>query len=166
MSQHEIQQHSRTEDDYPATVIEVLDDDMQFRARTLTTMKAFASSGPWSGTLDERKQKFIWLNQRLADIYHISAPNLIFGELDGSSSGASYYLPVQHQIVLVGRLSVVTYLHEFGHARGHDERRATRWSTNLFRRCFPRPYARLIHRGHMLLRPEDAADLADTGSAP
>ena len=104
------------------------------------------------------------LFQRLAGIYRISAPKLVFGELDGSSSGASHYLPGQHEIVLLGRLSVVTYLHEFGHARGHDEREATRWSTNLFRRCFPHQYARLIHRGHILLRPQNAAGLADTGS--
>lgn len=165
MSQHQIQQQSRTEGDYPATVIEVLDDNMRFRSRTLRTLKAFASLGPWSGTLAARRQKFIWLNQRLADIYGVPEPKLSFGQLDGSSSGSSHYIPSQHRIVLLGRLSVVTFLHEFAHALGHDERRATRWSANLFRRCFPRQYARLIHKGHLLLRPQDAADLAGTGSA-
>ena len=166
MSQHRIQRQSRMEGDYPATVIEVLDDDMRFRPRTLRTMKAFASLGPWSGTLDERTQKFIWLNQQLAHTHGILEPQLSFGQLNGSGSGASHYIPSQHRIVLLGRLSVVTYLHEFGHALGHDERKTARWSVTLFRRCFPRQYARLVHCGHMLLRPQDAADLSGTGSAP
>jgi hypothetical protein len=51
-----------------------------------------------------------------------------------------------------GRLSVVTYLHEFAHALGRDERGACRWSINLFRRVFPEQFARLAASGHTLRR--------------
>ena len=139
---------------YPATVVEILDERMTFRPAALRAMKAFRASHPWRGTDDERRTKFQQLVRALADAYQIAIPELLF-DLNGSSSGASAYDPSRHRIVLRGRLSVVTLLHELAHARGMDERDAVRWSVNLFRRIFPRSYSRLVHRGHVLLRPED-----------
>ena len=136
---------------YPETVLEIIDDDMRFRMSALRTVRSFAQSHPWRGSLPVRKEKFRGLNESLAAAYGIPEPELAFGEIDGSRSGASHYIPALHRIVLVGRLSVVTFLHEFAHARGMDERRACRWSINLFRRCFPGHYARLLHRGHTLI---------------
>ena len=52
------------------------------------------------------------------------------------------------------RLSVVTYLHEFAHAMGRDERGACRWSLNLFRRVFPEQFARLRTDGHTVRNRE------------
>jgi hypothetical protein len=72
---------------------------------------------------------------------------------DSQPSGSSCYDPVRNMIRLRGRLSVVTYLHEFGHALGYGEQGACRWSINLFRRFFPRSYARLVPEGHTLVRP-------------
>ena len=139
---------------YPQAVIEVLDDNMRYRAATLEAVRRFAASGPWHGSRSSRKGKFRDLNRDLSITCDIVEPNLVFGRLDGGSSGASQYVPRDHRIVIVGRLSVVTYLHEFAHALGFDEQGACRWSINLFRECFPRQYSRLIHIGHMLIRPE------------
>ena len=141
--------------DYPATVVEILDDSMTFLPATLRAVRAFKKSRPWTGTIDERKEKFRQLNRDLAVAYGVAEPELIFGDLDGSTSGASHYIPSAHRIVLVGRLSVVTCLHEIAHARGMGEHDACRWSVNLFRQVFPRQFARLIQRGHTLVRPED-----------
>lgn len=139
--------------DYPETVIEVVDATMRFKPAALRAVRCFAQSSPWRGSLDERKEKFLTLNLALAEAYCIAEPDLRFGCIDGSSSGDSHYIPARRCIVLVGKLSVVTFLHEFAHARGMGERNACRWSINLFRRCFPRQYARLVGRGHMLIRP-------------
>lgn len=138
---------------YPETVLEVIDDSMRFKASALRAVRAFAKSKPWRGSLDERKVKFSTLNKALAEAYGIQVPDIQFGIIDGSSSGGSHYIPSQHRIVLVGRLSVVTFLHEFGHARSKGERSACRWSINLFRRLFPRQFARLVGQGHMLISP-------------
>jgi hypothetical protein len=138
-------------DDYPETVNEVLA-AMKFRQAALRAVRAFAASRPWSGSLDVRKEKFRKLNHDLAVAYGIPAPELVFGTLDDSGSGNSHYIPALHRITLIGKLSVVTYLHEFAHARGMGERGACRWSINVFRRCFPRQYAKLAHDGHMLIR--------------
>lgn len=141
--------------DYPASVIEVLDDNKCYKPATLRAVKSFAKSKPWRGTLDERKDKFRLLNRELAEAYDLPVPELIFGHIDGDSSGDSYYNPAGHQIVLTGKLSVVTYLHEFAHSRRMGERAACRWSINLFRRCFPRSFSRLVHQGHMLVQPAE-----------
>ena len=142
---------------YPQAVIEVLDDSMRYRAGTLTAVRRFAASGPWQGSQSSRKGKFRDQNRDLSIACDIVEPKLVFGRLDGESSGASHYIPRDHRIVIVGKLSVVTYLHEFAHALGFDEQEACRWSINLFRECFPRQYSRLVHVGHMLIRPETLA---------
>ena len=142
--------------DYPSTVLEVVDNDMRFRAAALRAVRAFAESNPWKGTVAQRKQKFRALNDSLAVAYGITEPELLFESIDGSHSGASHYIPALHRIVMVGKLSVVTYLHEFAHARAIGERGACRWSINLFRRCFPRQFSRLVHVGHTLVRAEEA----------
>lgn len=138
---------------YPSTVIEILNDEMRFSDDVLQAVQRFADSNPWRGNNFSRKEKFRKANRKLAAACNIEPPKLAFGSLIGRSSGSSYYSPRDHQIVLSGRLSVVTYLHEFGHALGFDERDACRWSVNLFRACFPVQYSRLIHVGHMLIHP-------------
>ena len=141
--------------DYPASVAEVLDDSIAFKPETLRALRSFKKSKPWTGTCDERKEKFLKLNQALATVYAIPEPELVFGQLDGGSSGESHYSPDEHHIVLTGKLSVVTFLHEFCHARGMGERAACRWSVNLFRRVFPGEFARAAQVGHMLIHPGD-----------
>ena len=140
---------------YPATVVEILDDQMTFSNDLLQAVQRFALSKPWQGSTELRQEKFRQLNRSMAAACGIEIPKLVFGRLDGGNAGGSRYTPRIHRIVIVGKLSVVTFLHEFGHALGFDERKACRWSINLFRKCFPREYARLIHVGHLLVRPQD-----------
>lgn len=135
--------------DYPQTVAEVLSPPVQFRASTLEAVRRFAASKPWQGSLVERKAKFQVLHDELCRIYK-KRTTLTYGLLDGACSGASHFIPALDQIVLVGKLSVVTYMHEFAHALGRDERGAVRWSVSLFRRCFPRSFARCVPQGHVL----------------
>ena len=123
--------------DYPQCVLEVVDDQMPYRPEVTHAVIRFARRHPWRGTVEDREAKFEQLNRDLATACGIAVPALNCQCIDGSSSGSSHYIPTQHRIVLVGKLSVVTYLHEFAHALGMDERDACRWSINLFRRCFP-----------------------------
>jgi hypothetical protein len=138
---------------YPSSVAEILDDRMTFRPDALRAVKRFARSKPWRGTVEERKAKFRRLNRDLARAYGIARPRLIFSQVqENPEVGNGWYQPSAHTIALVGKLSVVTYLHEFGHARGYDERKACRFSVNLFRRVFPRSFARCRPMGHVLVR--------------
>ena len=140
---------------YPETVREVLDDKITYSDKLLCVVRIFAASKPWSGPIESRKRKFSEVTCMMAEACNIDKPTLAFYSLDGGSSGSSHYIPSDHRIVIVGKLSVVTFLHEFAHALGHDEQEACRWSINLFRKCFPRQYSRLIHVGHTLIRPQD-----------
>jgi hypothetical protein len=137
--------------DYPATVNEVLDPAMKFKPAALRAVRRFARSRPWRGTIGERKAKFQRLNQELADAYAIARPSLNFYQVEDGLYTNGRNRRARHTITLYGKLSVVTYLHEFGHARGFGERQACRFSINLFRRCFPRSFARCRAIGHTLV---------------
>jgi len=145
-------------DEYPATATEVLDDEMKFKPGALSAVRAFGRSKPWRGTVDERSVKFEELNRALAIAYAMPEPRLVISRIDGTCSGTSSYNRETHTISLRGRLSVLTFLHEFAHARGMGERGACRWSINLFRRCFPTQYAKLLHQGHMLVRRTEMSE--------
>ena len=139
---------------YPATVAEILDDHMTFRPECLRALREFRRSKPWRGSYRERCLKFRSLNASLAQAYGLPTPKLTLPDQESNATGNGCYRlwRGRHWITLFDRLSVVTYLHEFAHARGYDERRAVRWSVNLFRRVFPRSYARCRHEHHMLIR--------------
>lgn len=128
---------------YPATVAEVLDMGIKYKPAALRAVRRFARSKPWRGTMGERQRKFRRLHAALCDVYGVH-PVLTFSPLAPAA-----YWPAADRINLPA-LSVVTYLHEFAHARGADERQACRWSINLFRRLFPRSFARCRQVGHML----------------
>ena len=143
---------------YPSTVAECLSDRARFRRGVVPAVREFRRAGPWRGTLEEREAKFRRLNEALARAYGMPAPELRFEGIpsrgSGSFSGASSCRRggdgSPAVITMRGRLSVVTYLHEFAHALRRDERGACRWSINLFRRVFPEQYARLRADGHTL----------------
>lgn len=139
-------------DPYPDTVREVLDDDMRFNADALRAVHDLRRSRPWTGTADERRQKFARLVVALSNAYAIEVPRLVFRENDNAGGGGKY-LPLSRTLVLGGRISVITALHEFAHHRGMGERAACRWSINLFKRVFPNEFARCRHEGHMLRAP-------------
>lgn len=55
-------------------------------------------------------------------------------------------------IFLNGSLSILSTLHEFGHAlEGRSELKACRWSIHLFKQCWPKTFERLTWKGHMLV---------------
>lgn len=123
---------------------------MTFRPATLRAVKRFARSKPWRGSYAERRVKFELLIRDLAAAYGIPCPQVVCDGRDGEDTGRSCYVPTLHTIILRGRLSVVTTLHEFAHALGKDERGACRWSLNIIARCFPRSFARARQEGHLL----------------
>lgn len=140
---------------YPESVKEVLDNRLRFRKGLLPTMRKFAKQKPWRGTMPERIAKLDELLTKLSAIYGIQKPTLITDALrdDATDSSSSFYFPAFREIHLRGKYSVLTFLHEFAHALGKGEWQACRWSLNLFRRVFPKQFARCQHDGHTLRAP-------------
>jgi len=127
---------------------------IKYREDTLETVKMFRDRGPWTGTIEERKTNFRLLHDDLCQIYGVDY-RLEFEAIRLSappgSSGSSSCNGLTRTITIRNKLSVVTYLHEFGHALGKNEYGACKWSINLFRQVFPEQFNRLNHSGHMVL---------------
>ena len=140
-------------DDYPGSVAEVLR-DRTYNADALRAVKRFRRSKAWRGSVQSRKRKFRKLHRELCEVYRLDVGlRMSVGDVTRTSGSSHYSIDgPRPKITLVGKLSVVTYLHEFGHALGCDERRACDWSINLFRRCFPRSFASCMQRHHMLIQ--------------
>lgn len=149
---------------WPDTVAEVLDDNAEYSADVLRAVKAYARSKPWRGTLEERIVKLQTLHAALCAAYD-RQPVLDVGRLTAADASAGAFDPANDIIYLGGKLSVVTYLHQFGHALGKTTRQACRWSLNLFRRCFPRSFERAQQVGPFLvLRRDPEAEIYDEES--
>ena len=140
--------------DYPPTP--TIDEDMRFKAIVIETMNEFRAMDPWrprghvnQDAVNQRIEKFRWLNARLAEVYGIDIPNLTF-DISRTASGKSHYIPSTHTIGMVGRLSVVTFLHEFTHARGFSEQYSVKWSCTLFKKIFPERWGRLNNTRHFV----------------
>lgn len=136
---------------YPATVAEVLSDTITYKPEVLRAMRALKRAKPYRKGKVEQAELLRAAMHAFCDAYGMRRPRLVC-QWRGGDSGSSFYRPSQHMICLTGRFSVVTFLHEFAHARGYDERQAVRWSVNLFRRIFPRLFAQCRQVGHTLVR--------------
>lgn len=127
---------------YPSTVAEVIA-DVRYRPDVLRAVRAYARLKPWRG---DRRGKMWRLHADLCAIYGVSVT------LRFNRRYPACYSP-RHRVINLPQVSVVSYLHEFAHAVfGSCEVRACRWSINLFRRCFPRSFARCRQVGHLLVR--------------
>lgn len=136
---------------YPESVAEVLDETITYKPAVLRAVRCFAKMKPWRGTVEERQEKFRWLNRALAEAYGVEEPRLVFGTDESRDSGSSCYIPSLNTIILRGTLSFVTFAHEWAHRLfGRSEHQAARWSINLFRRVFPKSFARCRWDGHMV----------------
>ena len=64
---------------------------------------------------------------------------------DGSSR-ESYYDSIERCITMLGKLSVITFLHEFAHGLNPDggEDFARMWSLTLFRKVYPKAFENLF----------------------
>jgi hypothetical protein len=114
----------------------------------------------WTETAVAEKQvKFDWIAKELAKVYRIDAPKVVCSnptkESWTSTGAGGHYDTVTNTIQLYGKYSVVTFLHEFGHARGFDEGDATLWSVNVFRTIFPQSFKRATSSGHLVVKRQE-----------
>lgn len=139
--------------DYPASLDEVIR-DVKYKRETVAALTRFKRFQPWKGELVSRMDKFRQLHTDLCSIYGMNVnlnfnPSIMLNE----GSGRSNFDTLTNTITLHGKLSVLTFLHEWGHVlKGSSERQACIWSVNLFRRVFPDNFDRLRDnaRGHFL----------------
>jgi len=140
---------------YPDSAAEVMQTEVRFKQSTLDALNLFKESGPWTGKIRERIIKYELLHEALCNIYNIDYrlvfENIRLGRGPGAS-GSSYCNRMTRTICLKNKLSVITYLHEFAHAMGGNERRAVRWSCSLYKQTFPEKWEALSSNAHMMVR--------------
>ncbi|MHA1280201.1 MAG: hypothetical protein ACTSQ8_23680 [Candidatus Helarchaeota archaeon] len=135
-------------------------EDLDFDDELLEVMEEFKEKDPWqprgyynAAKLEARLDKFLWLNEKLAEIMGINPPTLLF-DPSPEPSFKSNYNRLTHTITMIGRPSVITYLHEFAHAMGENEIGAVRWSCSLFKRIWPDKWEKLTPQGHTMVLGE------------
>lgn len=138
--------------------------ELEFRPEAIAVIKKFRDEKkPFQprqyspGAVDEKKEKWKWFVKEMSRAYNLNpAPMVTFGTFSedswsrpGSSGNddsgrSSAYYTTTNTLFFTGRFSLVTLLHEFGHARGFDERDTIIWSINLGLRYFPVTFNRLL----------------------
>jgi hypothetical protein len=129
------------------TTNKFIDDSKTYKPEAIKALKAFKKKKTFKLPLEERIEAMRELLASLTEIYAVSKPvEFKTEDLDGSSSGLSFVRVLEDRFILVmmGRLSIITLLHEFAHCRGYDEAEARTWSLNLFRKVYPKQFARLV----------------------
>lgn len=150
---------------YPQHASDVLEPRVRFKPGAIQAIRAFQVSHPWRGSLEERMQKMRSLLENLNRVYNRST-KLEFADVDDNVfSGSSAYSGFSDTIILSGRLSAITFLHEYAHALGKREKGAVRWSLNLFREVFPKSFSKLHEVGHVMVRRADEALLSSQDSS-
>jgi hypothetical protein len=136
--------------DYPADVRELNLDAVQLDPAVLDAVRRFAASRPWRGSINRRKTKFRAAAMEICRAAGARSPRVVFDINQQRDSGRSCFAPASNTIILRGRLSVVTLLHEVAHLlHGSSERAAVAWSLAAFRAAFPREFEKLSFIGHM-----------------
>ncbi|MGA2441922.1 MAG: hypothetical protein ABSH08_13265 [Tepidisphaeraceae bacterium] len=138
---------------YPRSIDELDLDAVQLTPEIVVAVKRFAAAKPYRGSIPERIEKFRAAIVDICSAAGVEKPRLLFEPDERQSSGNSCFIPATRTIILRGRLSVITALHEIAHVLfGHSEHVACAWSLRLFRDCFPRSWSRLQFSGHMAVK--------------
>lgn len=135
------------------TVESVINERVKLSREAYAAIREFRRSKAWQGTYEERLAKFTALSAALSVAYGLDPVTIQFHGVenrDGSSDGL--FEPETNKIHLIGKLSVVTFLHCFARARGRTKDEAFAWSLSVFKRMFPVSYSRCHATGLMLIR--------------
>lgn len=149
---------------YPDTPL-VFGPEVKFKLGVIAAIKRFKKKKTHNRTSLERLEGMRELARDLSMVYglrsvtKVSAVCLV--EDETADSRGSFYHKKTNTIVMVEKLSIITFLHEFAHALGKDEVGAVRWSLTLFKRVWPQQFERLVPEGHTLVMPRGEVEDPD-----
>jgi hypothetical protein len=127
-----------------------MEEDMEYKMKTILAVLAFKKDYPYKYGMERRFDGLNELIQRLNNIY--SKDTRLAWENNGDEhSYESVYIPLYDLIIMKGKLSIITFLHEYAHALGMDEKNAKGWSVSLFETCYPKAMKNLKHSKSLLI---------------
>ena len=123
---------------------------MELNPDLVSILNLWKRDHPFRGSISERQLKFQKLHSMLNNLYQ-KTYTLEFGPITpeseskpGSSAGVSWVNSATKTLHIEGRLSVITFLHEWGHVLfGHTETSAQDFAWIHFKECFPVSASRL-----------------------
>lgn len=139
---------------YP-TSQEIMASPVKFKRETLRTVKEWKSEQFTNWKTKNHTEK-------LAALYAlITKLSQLYNKPVCVTQGGSYcYLPLTKTIgIQEGNYSIISTLHEFAHhIFGSSEKQACRWSVWLFKKVFPKSFAKLrfAPNSHMLIKVQNA----------
>lgn len=129
----------------------IWNDDMKFRVGAIAAVKEFKKNAP-KNTCADRFAKLCTLCADLNKVYGLRVTMVWDGNENAPHSFESCYSPMNGVIHMNGKLSIITFLHEYAHALGRDEEKAVLWSLSLFKRTFPIAFEKLNPSRHCLVQ--------------
>ena len=142
----------------PSDPKELADDDMKFKKGTIAALRKFKEKKTFRMDDDGRLDAMRDLVYDLCGIYEMDRVTVEAENLDGLSSGTSQWDSANRMIIMRGKLSIITLLHEFYHAKldgtvaGHNEVGAMKRAVNLFKRVYPKQYRKLTGDRGLLVK--------------
>jgi len=115
-----------------------LSGDLLLNEEILKVLLEFKRLRPYRGSEEERLKKFLWLNEKF---------NLLFNKnillLYSKNNPYPFYNP-KLQIIVINKLSLISFLHEWAHAIGLlEEEECLLFSTFYFAQVFPHLFRKL-----------------------
>jgi len=134
---------------------------MDIDAGVITALEYFKAKKSFNMDTEGRFEAMQEMLNELCDVCGIPILSFEMENIDGSFSGASEFNSSEYKIVMRGKLSIITFLHEFAHAFFFHtvnflyqesnqfnyykiEQLAKMWSHHYFRKVYPRQYDKLM----------------------
>jgi len=124
-------------------------EEIAFPEAVLTALKHFKKTyrnRDLPAGLVARREGMEEMLEKFCTAYNIPAIAFAVDDLsENGDSGSSSFCSISRTITMRGKLSVITFLHEFAHALLPDtgEEGARKWSLTLFKKVYPRAFERL-----------------------
>ena len=136
---------------------DVLDENKTYKPETVSALYAFKKEKTFKLNEHERYAKMQEFVIKLSEIYEIEpVVRIIRRNSDHVDSAGSCANPDTKTICMSGPLSIITLLHEFAHIKGiEEELAAQKWAVNLFRKVYPKQFARLVFKDGQFVRTDD-----------
>ena len=133
-------------------ISDYIDDTIEYAPGTVQALKHFKSKKTFTESTEVRLIAMQILVDEIAVAYSFPiTPTVIARNITGNSSGnssAELYRVLYGEsprIIMEGKLSIITLLHELAHILliSSDELLVQRWAINLFRKVYPKQFAKL-----------------------
>jgi hypothetical protein len=159
--------------DYPENATDVIK-ERKYKPDVIRAMYALKRQKFYAADNNRKKELICELHEKLCAIYGKTttlafklkedAPIEVCQGMDFLDVFVgSRYDKVAGKITVVGKPSLITYLHEFAHSVfGDSEKKACEWSLNLYKRVYPKDFAKLTPVGHVMVKKP----AAQAGASP